>query len=174
MKNNPVEKIQTVGQTQLQSDFDNRTNKGLEARVRVRDFERVARPNDTHGQHAGGVNDLDWRVDRITAEGLGTRMLFLPICGRLERRLFQDFAALQDHFVNCHKAFPHHVCCLNSARYMPAAFPMFHQTMEVKSLPKVENWEMPIRISEIHNPKMPLGGCVSIGTGFVHSLCSST
>src|SRR5215510_1916839 len=84
VKDDAIEKLESVGQTQLQCAFDDRTDKRLKAGVRVGDLQPVARADHTDGQHPGRMNNFNRSVDRIAADNFLVWMVFLPLRREIE------------------------------------------------------------------------------------------
>src|SRR6476659_5286734 len=104
MKDNAVEKLQSVDQPQLQCALYNRANKRLETRVGVRDFQPVAGANNTDRQHPGRMDELNRSVDWIAADQFLFRMIVFPLCWEIEGRILEGFTVLRDQiFDGCHR-----------------------------------------------------------------------
>jgi hypothetical protein len=66
------------------------------------DLEAVAAADDSHGQHAGGVNDLNGAVDRIASDNFQARMIRLPLGHMIQGRVFEHLPITRDQVINAH------------------------------------------------------------------------
>src|SRR5262245_33522017 len=84
VENDAVEKLEFLGQAQLQRALNDRADERLEAGVRVGDLQLVARADDTDRQHPGRMNDFNRSIDRIAADNFLVWMVFLPLRREIE------------------------------------------------------------------------------------------
>ena len=88
VEDDTVEKLKSVGQTQLQCAFDNGANERLETGIRVRDLQSVTGANDADGQHSGGVDEFKRSIDRIAADKLLFWVVLLPLHCEIKGKVF--------------------------------------------------------------------------------------
>jgi hypothetical protein len=79
VEDDTVEKLKSVGQTQLQRAFDNGANERLETGISVGDLQSVTGANDSDRQHSGGVDEFKRSINRIATDNLGFWMVLLPL-----------------------------------------------------------------------------------------------
>ena len=102
MEDDTVEKLESVGETQLQGAFYNGTNEGLETGVGVGNLQPVARANDADREHAGSMDELDGSIHRIAADDLCCGMGPLPILDEIERSVLQWLSKSRYQILDAH------------------------------------------------------------------------
>ena len=98
VEHDAVEKLQSVGEPQLQGAFNDGADERLKTRIRVGDLQPVAGADDADGQHAGGMDEFNRGVDRIATDDLCFGVGLFPILDEIERRVFQGLANRETMF----------------------------------------------------------------------------
>jgi hypothetical protein len=102
MENDTIEEIEFACKTQLQGALNNGANERLEAGIRVSNLQPVSAAYDADWEHPGGVDELDWSVDRVATNHLCVRMIFFPLAHQIERVTFQGIAISRNNILESH------------------------------------------------------------------------
>jgi hypothetical protein len=109
MEDDSIEKTEFFGQTQFQSAFDDRTNKGLEAGVGVSYLQAVASAHDPYRQHSTRMNNLDRAIDGVASDYLSIRMLRFPFRAMIQGRGFQNLSISSNQVFYIHIALLYYI-----------------------------------------------------------------